>query len=171
MRRFVVVATLALMAAAAAPTPHDARAQGLGAADVTAAVRVLDGDTLEIAGTTVRLFGIDAPERNQTCTVRDLPWPCGALARDALADLAAGRVVECTPVARDALGRIMARCQAAGRDLAATMVKGGWALAARPESLDYVALEEAAAKSRAGLWRGDFVQPWVFRRIVDTAAR
>ena len=51
------------------------------------------------------------------------------------------------------------------------MVRGGWALAARPESLDYVALEEAAAKARAGLWRGDFVQPWVFRRIVDTAAR
>ena len=43
------------------------------------------------------------------------------------------------------------------------MVAQGWALAYRPESLDYVADEEAARRSGRGLWRGDFEAPWVWR--------
>lgn len=42
------------------------------------AVRVLDGDTLDVAGTRVRLFGIDAPETAQTCRRSGRDWGCGA---------------------------------------------------------------------------------------------
>ncbi len=34
---------------------------------ITGPARVVDGDTLEIAGERIRLHGIDAPETNQTC--------------------------------------------------------------------------------------------------------
>ena len=38
---------------------------------------VIDGDTLDVAGTRIRLFGIDAPEVSQTCGRGDgSAWSC-----------------------------------------------------------------------------------------------
>ena len=36
-------------------------------ADITGPARVIDGDTIDIAGERIRLHGIDAPESAQTC--------------------------------------------------------------------------------------------------------
>lgn len=48
-------------------------------------VKVVDGDTLHIKGKSFRLFGIDAPEHDQTCYKADgKTWPCGRAARTAL---------------------------------------------------------------------------------------
>ncbi|WP_448377774.1 thermonuclease family protein, partial [Fervidobacterium sp.] len=39
---------------------------------------VVDGDTLEVRGERVRLWGLDAPESAQTCLDEaERPWPCG----------------------------------------------------------------------------------------------
>jgi endonuclease YncB( thermonuclease family) len=37
------------------------------AAILSGSARVIDGDTIDIAGTRIRAWGIDAPEREQTC--------------------------------------------------------------------------------------------------------
>ena len=37
-------------------------------ADITGKPRIIDGDTLQISNTKIRLHGIDAPEMRQTCT-------------------------------------------------------------------------------------------------------
>ena len=57
-----------------------------GAADNLAGqASVIDGDTLEIHGTHIRLWGIDAPESSQLCRSDDsLPYRCGAKAANEL---------------------------------------------------------------------------------------
>ena len=59
-------------------------------AEITGKPRVIDGDTIEIAGQRIRLHGIDAPERGQTCDWPDRAIPCGDIAADALTGTVAG---------------------------------------------------------------------------------
>ena len=72
---------------------------------------------------TVRIFGIEAPERDQLCRVPQGRWSCGEHARSALQDLIRDRPVACAPVREDVFaGVTVARCSVAGRDIGATMV-------------------------------------------------
>jgi endonuclease YncB( thermonuclease family) len=55
------------------------------AADLIGQASIIDGDTLEIHGTRIRLWGIDAPESSQLCRGEDsLQYRCGAKAANAL---------------------------------------------------------------------------------------
>jgi endonuclease YncB( thermonuclease family) len=50
-------------------------------ADITGPARIIDGDTIDIAGQGIRLHGIDAPERSQMCIVGLAVWLCSSTAR------------------------------------------------------------------------------------------
>jgi endonuclease YncB( thermonuclease family) len=51
------------------------------ASDLIGQASVIDGDTLEIHGTRIRLWGIDAPESSQLCRGDDsIQYRCGAKA-------------------------------------------------------------------------------------------
>lgn len=79
------------------------------AEDVVGQASVIDGDTLEIHGTRIRLWGIDAPESSQLSRDEDsLPYGCGAEAANELDSFIAGRPVSCEPVGRDVYGRTVA---------------------------------------------------------------
>ncbi len=81
-----------------------------------------------------------------------------------IADKIARRAVTCEDLGRDRYKRIIARCTVAGEDTDAWMVSQGLALAYRRYSLDYVDEEADAQAARRGVWAGEFVKPWEWRR-------
>lgn len=130
---------------------------------VTGPARVIDGDTLEIGATRVRLFGIDAPERAQDCEdAAGRRWACGAAARARLTELAQAQV-RCTGRDTDRYGRMVGTCAVEGSDLAAVLVAEGLAFANRKYSADYVGLEDRARQARRGVWAGQAERPAEFR--------
>ena len=136
-------------------------------ADITGKPRVIDGDTLEIAGERIRLHGIDGPESKQTCIADGKRWHCGMEAASALAFKIAQGWVTCRGEDRDRYGRVIAVCYAGGvggPELNAWLVSEGWALAYRRYSQDYIDEEAVAQAAHAGIWRGEFVAPWDWRR-------
>lgn len=131
---------------------------------VSGSARVIDGDTLVVGSKRVRLFGIDALESDQRCRAEGRSWPCGREATGALAGRIDGSTIACDERTRDDYGRVVAVCRRGGTDLNRWMVAQGWALAYRRYSQDYVAAERTARSSRRGMWRGEFVPPWEWRR-------
>ncbi len=61
--------------------------------------------------------------------------------------------------------------QAARADINEQIVLQGWALACRQYSMDYVSAEKAAKSLSEGLWKGQFVPPWDWRRGKRLAKR
>ena len=50
---------------------------GVANADISGTALIVDGDTITISGTKIRLNGIDTPERNQTCRKAGVTWRRG----------------------------------------------------------------------------------------------
>jgi endonuclease YncB( thermonuclease family) len=163
----LVAVAAAMFFAFVAPGPQfrefsRARVPG-AAASLHGPARVVDGDTLEVDGRKIRMFGIDAPERAQTCRRNRETYACGHEATAALRELVADAVT-CQGRDTDRYGRLVAVCFHGGRDINAAMVEQGWAVAYRQYSTDYVGQEAAARSARRGLWAGSFDQPQDWRR-------
>ncbi len=127
--------------------------------------RVIDGDTLELAGERVRLLGLDAPERGQLCRRDGREWPCGEAARAALADFVQPRALVCEGSERDRWGRLLAQCRAGSEDGGAWLVSEGWAVSyGRGGRGAYRALEAQARLAGVGIWAGEFEPPADWRR-------
>lgn len=133
--------------------------------------RVLDGDSLRVYDdqgqrVTVRLAGIDAPEKAQ---------PYADRSRQHLREL----LRDCRPQLqihkRDRFGRAVAVATCDGRDLGLAQLEAGWAWHFRrykneqpaQERLAYARAEDRARESRRGLWRETApTPPWVYRDTV-----
>lgn len=123
-------------------------------------ITVKDGDTFDVGGVTVRLFGIDAPEAGQTCTdAGGNLWDCGAWVTDQVRARYDGTHVTCETLDFDRYGRTVARCHAGDQDIARALVLAGLAVAYRDYSWDYDLDEKAAQITGAGLWSGSFQTP------------
>ncbi|CAL76621.1 putative Staphylococcus nuclease-like protein (SNase-like) [Bradyrhizobium sp. ORS 278] len=142
----------------------------LAAADLIGRASIVDGDTLDIHGARIRLWGIDAPESAQLCRGRDRkPYRCGALAANMLDGLTRGRLVRCTPVDGDRYGRIVARCAASGGDLGRFMVSRGLAIEEPQYSHGaYMTDQFAARRAARGIWSGRFVEPPRYRNCMHS---
>ncbi|MCX7645078.1 MAG: thermonuclease family protein [Rhodobacteraceae bacterium] len=160
--RAAACAALLVLAGLLAPAPAAAQT-------VTGPARAIDGDTLEIGGERIRLFGIDAPELAQGCSRDGADWACGRWARARLAARLAGATIVCEGRGRDRYGRLVATCRAGGQDLAGLLVREGAAFAFRRYSDAYVAAEKEALIAGRGIWAGEVEPPAALRAATRAA--
>jgi len=105
----LVIALVFLAGFYALSRPHLERALAERQPPVVGQAWIVDGDSLRIAGRSIRLDGIDAPEWDQTCVdPGGQAWRCGRAASRALRERIGGRTVSCRPRALDRYGRTIA---------------------------------------------------------------
>lgn len=128
----------------------------------------MDGDTLEIGSgrerETVRIFGIDAPERGQ---------PGGAQSKLALAALVGAAHLKIFPVDRDRYGRLVARVEADGWDIGLDMVRSGhaWQFTRYDHGPTLGRAQTAAQAARQGVWSDPApLPPWDWRATTHARA-
>jgi endonuclease YncB( thermonuclease family) len=178
MKRLVLLLSCcALLTAALLAVSHGTRlpaaqrflARVLEPAPVAGAIsgraRVIDGDSLNVAGTRIRVFGIDAPEWRQRCRAADGHlYRCGRWAFRALAQRLRSGPVRCVPRARDRFARMVATCYQGNDDVARWLVTQGLAVDwPRYSGGTYADAEDTARGAARGLWQGAFVRPWDWR--------
>ena len=162
---FVALGFAMLLATGGAPVrPAAAETE---AETISGEARVIDADILIVAGKRVILWGIDAPERSQTCRQDSTAFDCYNTAKRALETMAGRGAVQCTLTGEpDPFGRRFGVCNHGSDDLGAEMVKLGMALAFSEQSDDYADLQLQAITDGVGLWQPGvvFVEPWEWRR-------
>ena len=135
--------------------------------------RVIDGDTLEINKTRIRLEAIDAPEMRQTCYNRSgAPYACGVESRNQLLKKINNSKLTCSINRKDRFGRSLGYCSIDGQgqsakpanSLNAWLVRSGQAMAYRRFSTVFVPQEDYARSQNLGIWSGEFLEPWVWRQ-------
>ena len=131
---------------------------------ITGNAIVVDGDSLKIGNKNIRLHGIDSPEFNQTCIMNELEWDCGKRATLFLFELINLKKIKCNAITKDQYDRWIAICYLKNLDINQYIVEKGWAIAYRYYSLDYVNAEESAKKNKKGIWKGTFIEPYLFRK-------
>jgi endonuclease YncB( thermonuclease family) len=141
--------------------------------DLFGQASVVDGDTLEIHGTRIRLWGIDAPESTQLCRGEDsLQYRCGAKAANDFDAFIGGRPVSCTPISLDQYGRTVATCSVNGTDLGQWLVSNGLALDWPNYSRGmYDKFQREAEHAGRGIWSGSYVAPWLYRVCIRAGGR
>jgi len=132
---------------------------------ITGPAEAVDPTVIAINGQRIMLFGIDSVMRKQSCTIGEKVWQCWAAALRNLEILVDQGPVTCETVGEpDVYGRLLACCNVNGESLNEQLVRAGWAIARRSETVDYVAAEAEAKEKKLGLWQGEFMMPDAFRR-------
>lgn len=165
MRRvlFALAAMFSMLSGLSGASSGDTRLSGFA--------RVIDGDTIAFGATSVRLAGVDTPERNQPCEKPGSVRNCGASARLGLESLIGGRMVTCEQAgSSETYGRPVGLCRAGDVDLTEAMLAGGFGKLDRtyayqwPRALDRFAAAEAVARNaRLGIWAEHVGDPSSYR--------
>ena len=122
--------------------------------------QAIDGDTLQIGGQIVHLFGIIAPELGQRC-MHDNVWSrCGQDAAYELNKMIGVSQVplRCTIVDNNEPSPA-ATCMAGQTDVAHALLTGGYVAAAADASPQYREAEAEASRAGLGIWHSQFVNP------------
>lgn len=128
---------------------------------ITGTARVVDGDSLVVAGRDVRIQGIDAPEARQICHRGAEEWRCGVEATRRLRVLVDAPGFACAANGTDRFGRALATCRTRDTpDIGARMVGEGWAVSFGG---GYMLEETAARLAGRGIWASTFVRPREWR--------
>jgi endonuclease YncB( thermonuclease family) len=129
---------------------------------------VADGDTLGFSERRIRLYGIDAPEAEQTCLMLGQDAPIGQWATKTLRRLIGRETITCFPIGRGHGEHLVARCRSPKvGDLSRAMVAAGFAWDYKKQSHGiYSDVQVEAFKNRLGIWAGEApcLPPWEWRR-------
>lgn len=123
--------------------------------EVSGQAHIIDGDSLRVAGTEIRLKGIDAPEYRQNCQRNGQSWACGEEAARKLLVHLKGRSVNCKGHEHDEHDRLLAICRTGDMDINEWLVANGWAVSYE----GYPAAEQIARNAKKGIWSGTFTHP------------
>lgn len=133
--------------------------------EVVGVPSVTDGDTIRVDAHKIRFHGIDAPESQQTCRNANVDYRCGQQSTNYLISLIGGNEVRCTIVDVDRYKRLVGKCfTISGIDINAAMVSSGNAIAYLYYSQDYKAQQEQAQNAKVGIWAGQFIEPYKWRK-------
>ena len=135
---------------------------------------ITDGDTLKISSNKIRLSGIDAPEIKQTCKKIFIDFGffslnknyfCGELSKKELLKFTNNHIIFCkVEDKKDFFGRYLGTCFKDKININSWLVKNGYAVAYRKYSKNYIEIEKIAKKNKKGIWQGDFLMPWEWRK-------
>lgn len=125
---------------------------------------VIDGDTVEVDGQVLGLYGIDAPELGQTCLDKSKRWRCGLQAAVELRTLLAfwGNATCLTVRAGDDALRAICH-DPKYNDAAEVLLARGLAIALPTSVPAYKRAQIQAKTAKLGIWRGKFVEPAAWR--------
>jgi endonuclease YncB( thermonuclease family) len=129
---------------------------------ITGPVRAIDGDTIVLGKTHIRVLGIDAPEMKQTCIGSDgvTVYECGRDARATMLDIIHNDPVTCQSKKTDKYRRALAVCYTETvSDIGEEMVRRGWAVRYLARKGVYVSAQNEAKTAARGLWSGRFEMP------------
>ena len=124
----------------------------------------IDGDTIHIGESKIRLHAIDAPEIKQTCKIGNEIWNCGHQSARKLKNLIKKNEIKCEVKDIDRYKRYVAECYLNNLNINQYMVRHGWAIAYRYYSTKFVEDEKIAKKNKLGIWQGVFMEPYLFRK-------
>lgn len=125
---------------------------------------VLDGNTIQIDGRVVQLYGIDAPELGQHCERGDRLVNCGLTAAFELSKFIGMQIapVRCVP-RKDGTGGDLRVCTVGHENVAKVLLRNGSVVAIPNSDPDYLEAERYARVARLGLWHMKLVPPWDWR--------
>ena len=144
--------------------------------EIIGLAKVIDGDTIKIGAKNIRLFGIDAPEKNQICKKKFLSfnfinfqkkYNCGQISTNNLKKKIGNEKIKCLYKSRDRYARYLGTCYIKKVDLNKWMVENGYALAYIKYSRKYELQEKSARENKMGVWQGTFLRPEEWRRIMN----
>lgn len=133
---------------------------------ISGPARAIDADVLQVGNQRVILWGIDAPERSQTCILDARKWGCYEAAKRMLETLSGRGPVDCFLIGDpDPFNRYYGVCEFNGEDIGAEMVRQGMALAYLKQTKDYEDVQFEAIAAGKGLWQpgAQFQEPWLWR--------
>jgi endonuclease YncB( thermonuclease family) len=126
--------------------------------------RVIDGDTMEINGKRIRLWGIDAFESSQVCQQPAGNYACGRAATQTMEELVHNQHVRCVQKDIDRYKRVVAQCSVGVTDIGRALVLHGWAFDyTRYSGGAYRDVQDGAREASRGAWAGTFQWPWDYR--------
>jgi endonuclease YncB( thermonuclease family) len=127
---------------------------------------VTDGDTFRFkGGLKVRLFGVDTPEKNQKCEMKNACVPCGQEAANFVRTFIGDNELVCELTGDKTYDRYVAICAVGKKDLGEAIIAAGYGFPYRQflkgHKLEgpYTAAEKLAQSKRRGLNQGRFIPP------------